>query len=385
MDLPIAIITDRVKKRLRGKHPWIFSNELEVRPEIEPGSLVSVRDRSGYAIALGYYNPHTLIAIRILSFHQEFNLAEKIRIAADYRKEIYSENYYRVVYSESDGLPGLIVDRYDDILVAQILTAGMEKMRGQIINSLRHILEPAAILLRNDSSYRKLEGLECKVEWAYGEPQERKLVTIDGLKFVIDFVGGQKSGFFLDQQENRKRLQLYAKGTTMLDAFCYTGSWSMYGARAGFQNVTAVDSSKEALAITEENARLNQFPIRTILADVFDFLKEAYADTSNRYDLIVLDPPAFCKSKRHLPEALKGYREINLRAMKLLNKGGILFTSSCSQPVDIGSFLEVLRHAAADSGRTFRIQEIRLHPPDHPVLLHFAESLYLKCVVLQLQ
>lgn len=385
MDLPVAVVTDRARKRLKSKHPWIFSNELEVRPAAEAGNLVSVQDRGGYTIGLGYYNPRTLIAIRILSFHQEFDLRSRVRAAATYRQELYHENFYRLVYGESDGLPGLTVDRYEDTLVVQILTAGMEKMREEVIDALKETIQPTRILLRNDSSYRELEGLQRNVEWVYGEPENRKVVVIDGLKFLIDFLGGQKGGFFLDQQENRKRLPFYAKGDAMLDAFSYTGAWSLYGARTGIRHVTAVDSSKEALAIAEENARLNNFQIKTIAVDVFRFLKEAYAQENNRYDLIVLDPPAFCKSKRHLPEALKGYREINLRAMKLLKKDGALFTCSCSQPVDVEVFLETLRHAAADSGRAFRLHEVRLHPPDHPVLLHFPESLYLKCVILQLQ
>lgn len=383
MSAPVVIVSDRARKRLKSKHPWVFSNEIVAKPEVPPGEIVEVRDERDHFIGAGYYNPHTLIAARILSYHGQFDLEARLHDAIEYRRKHYQDTLCRLVYGESDGLPGLIADRYGDTIVLQVLTAGMERMKEDAIRILARDLQPARILLRNDSAYRKLEGLSTENQWAYGESIETTIVETDGLKFLVDLSGGQKTGFFLDQQENRRRIADYARGSNFLDAFSYSGAWAMYAARAGMRRITAVDSSQDALAGATANAELNGYSITTIAEDVFEFLRRKYS-TPERYDLIVLDPPAFCKSRKHLQEALKGYREINLRAMKLLNHGGVLITCSCSQPVTPDIFMEMLRGAAADSGRAFAVREFRLHPPDHPVLLHFPESLYLKCAILEL-
>lgn len=377
-----VIISNRAKKRLKGKHPWIFSNEIVEKPEVSAGEIVEIRDEQGHRIATGYYNPHTLIAVRILSYHQEFDLHNRVAKALDFRRQHYKTLTYRWIYGESDGLPGLIVDRYSQTLVAQILTAGMEKLRNEIITSLVEFGSPDRILFRNDSSYRELEGLPKQVEWVYGDPVDQEIIEMDDLKFEVNYTEGQKTGFFLDQQTNRQRLSKYAHGERMLDVFSYSGGWSLYGAKAGLKNITAVDSSADALKAASRNAELNNFNFNCIDQDAFQFLREAYS-SKDRYDVIVLDPPAFCKSKRQLPEAVRGYREINVRAMKLLERDGVLFTCSCSQPVTPEIFVDILRQAAADSGRSFRMIELLLHPLDHPVLLQFPESLYLKCAVLQ--
>lgn len=377
-----VIISSRAKKRLKGKHPWIFSNEIVEKPEISAGEIVEVRDEEGHRIATGYFNPYTLIAVRILSYHQEFDLRDRIAKALDFRRQHYKTLTYRWIYGESDGLPGLIVDRYSQTLVAQILTAGMEKLRNEIITTLVEFSSPDRILFRNDSSYRVLEGLPQQIEWVYGSAVDREIIELDDLKFEVNYTEGQKTGFFLDQQTNRQRLIHYAHGERMLDVFSYSGGWSLYGAKAGLRNITAVDSSADALKTAARNAELNNFNLNCIEQDGFQFLREAYS-SKDRYDVIVLDPPAFCKSKRQLVEAVRGYREINVRAMKLLERDGVLFTCSCSQPVTPEIFVDILRQAAADSGRTFRMLELLLHPLDHPVLLQFPESLYLKCAVLQ--
>ncbi|HET6267376.1 MAG TPA: class I SAM-dependent rRNA methyltransferase [Acidobacteriota bacterium] len=382
-DLASVVISDRAKKRLKSKHPWIFSNEIETKPQVQPGEWVKVQDRSGLAIALGYYNPHTLIAVRILSYRFDFDLRTRIKKALEERKRAYSDDVYRLVYSESDGLPGLVVDRYGQTLVVQLLTAGIERMKNDVLSILSELVQPDRILLRNDSAYRELEGLPLHTDWALGEPIEKEILEIDGLRFALSYASGQKTGFFLDQRENRQRLAHYAGGQTMLDVFSYSGAWAMYAAKAGYSQITAIDSSSEALAAVQENANLNGFSVNTLQADVFEFLRSQYAKP-DRYDCIVLDPPAFCKSKRNLAQAVKGYREINVRAMKLLSKNGVLFTCSCSQPLTPDLFEGVLRQAAADSGRTFHFREMRFQPPDHPVLLHFPESHYLKCAVLEL-
>jgi 23S rRNA (cytosine1962-C5)-methyltransferase len=376
------IISNRAKKRLKSKHPWIFSNEIVEKPDVPAGEIVEIHDEQGHRIATGYFNPHTLIAVRILSFHQEFDLHHRIARALDFRKQHYKSLTYRWIYGESDGLPGLIVDRYSQTLVAQILTAGMEKHRNEIITSLVEFGAPARILFRNDSSYRELEGLPQQVEWVYGDPVDKEIIELDDLKFGVNYSEGQKTGFFLDQQTNRQQLSKYAHGERMLDMFSYSGGWSLYGAKAGLKNITAVDSSADALKSAVHNAELNNFKLNCVEQDAFQFLREAYS-SKDRYDVIVLDPPAFCKSKRQLAEAVRGYREINVRAMKLLERNGVLFTCSCSQPVTPELFVDILRQAAADSGRSFKMLELLLHPLDHPVLLQFPESLYLKCAVLQ--
>lgn len=378
-----AVVSDRAKKRVKGKHPWIFSNEIESKPHANSGDLVTVRDRAGNFIATGYYNPHTLIAVRILSFHGPFSLADRMKAALDLRRRQYSDNVYRWVYGESDGLPGLIIDRYDRSIVMQILTAGMEQMKPQVVAEIQKLLQPERIFARNNNPYRDLEKLSLEDEWMLGEPIQSEVVQMDGLRFEIDYAKGQKTGFFLDQRENRKRLAHYAAGETMLDVFCYSGAWAVYAAKAGYKRLIAVDSSRDALLTVHRNAELNSVHIETVEEDAMEFLRKKYS-TSERYDLIVLDPPAFCKSKKHLEQALRGYREINLRAMKLLQQNGVLITCSCSQPVTPDIFEEMLRKAAADSGRAFRLCEMRSHPPDHPVLLHFPESHYLKCAILSL-
>jgi len=378
---PAVIITHRAKKRIRGKHPWIFSNEIETKPDVPAGILVDIKDQAGHFLGVGYYNPNTLIAVRILSMHSTFDLEQQIRISCERRKQDAAP-LHRLVYSESDALPGLIVDRYYGTLVVQILTAGMETFRDRIVSALIETIQPERILLRNDSSYRQLEGLPLQVEWVYGDPLNHQILEVDGIKFLVNFEKGQKTGFFLDQQQNRRRLAAYAHGNSMLDAFCYTGSWALYASRAGLKQLTAVDSSSEALAFAGRNAELNGYSITTVADDVFEFLRKQYSGPE-RYDMIVLDPPAFCKSKRHLDQALRGYLDINLHAMKLLNKNGVLFTFSCSQAVTPEIFLDMLRSAAASSGRAFVLREVLSQPQDHPILLNFPESHYLKGAIIQ--
>ena len=378
---PSILISSRAKKRIKGKHPWIFSNEIESKPDVSAGALVDIKDPGGHFLGIGYYNPSTLIAVRILSTHSTFDLEERIRISCQ-RRQNDPVPLHRLVYSESDALPGLIVDRYYGTLVVQILTAGMEAFHDRIVAALLDAVHPERILLRNDSSYRRLEGLPLEVEWVHGDPLDQQILEVDGMKFVVNFEKGQKTGFFLDQQQNRRRLAAYAHGDSMLDAFCYTGSWALYAARAGMKRITAVDNSAEALAAARQNADLNGYSITTVADDVFEFLRKQYSGPE-RYDVIALDPPAFCKSKRHLDQALRGYLDINLHAMKVLNKDGVLFTFSCSQAVTPEIFLDMLRSAAASSGRAFVLHETLSQPPDHPILLNFPESHYLKGAVIQ--
>jgi 23S rRNA (cytosine1962-C5)-methyltransferase len=379
---PVAVLGEAGKKRIKGKHPWIFSNEIERKPEAQAGDIVEIQDRGGAYIATGYYNPRTLIAIRILTFYRSFNLKQRIDNAFAFRKKHYTDRIYRIIYSESDGIPGIVADRYNDTLVLQLLTAGVEKMKAELLDHLIRILSPARVLLRNDSPYRKLEGLDQNIEWVFGTPASEEILEMDGMRFWIEYETGQKTGFFLDQRENRKRLQHYGSADSLLDVYAYTGSWSLYGAAAGIEEIIAVDSSEHALQQIARNAELNHCTIRTIASDGAEYLR-TMASGEQRFERIVLDPPAFCKSKRHLSAATRAYREINLRAMKCLKPGGLLFTCSCSQPVKPEIFLEIVRQAATASGRQFYLREFLLQPPDHPILVNFPESHYLKCAILQ--
>jgi 23S rRNA (cytosine1962-C5)-methyltransferase len=379
---PVAVVSDAGRKRLKRNHPWIFSNEIVQRPDVAAGDWIDVRDRSGRYLATGYYNPQTLIAIRILASGKPFDLEERIKSAFIRRENLYPDRVYRLVYGESDQLPGLIVDRYEGTLVVQILTAGMEKMKAEILSALSDQVQPKRILFRNDSPYRKLEGLSGQLEWAVGAAVDREWIRMDGFRFLVDYERGQKTGFFLDQRENRKRLLHYGPAESLLDVFSYTGGWSVYGAAAGIRNMKAVDSSAEALKAAEQIAEANGYRITTVVADAPEFLRETSAG-SVRYERIVLDPPAFCKSRKHLASAIRAYREINFRAMKCLASNGLLFTCSCSQPVTPEIFLEILTQAANASGRKFYLRELLFQAPDHPIWMSFPESHYLKCAILQ--
>ena len=385
--------TLRLKKKeerrvLRG-HPWIFSNELvEVPADAAPGEIVDVVGASGGFVGRGSFNPRTLIAVRLLTRKQEpvdaAFLQARIRKARDLRESLGLGDSYRAVYSEGDGLPGLIVDRYGDTLVVQLLTAGMDRMQDDIIAALRAVYAPGAVVLRNDGASRALEGLGQEVRVAVGEVAGPVTFEESGIRFRADVLGGQKTGFFFDQRENRLAFRGLAKGRRTLDCFCYVGAWALAAAKAGASEVTGIDSSANAVGLAAENAGLNGLEARFIAADVFESLRE-YERQKERFGCIVLDPPAFVKSRAKVREALKGYKEINLRAMRLLEPGGVLATCSCSHHIDEALFREMLIDAAFSAGRQARLLEMRSQARDHPVLLAARETQYLKCAILQVE
>jgi 23S rRNA (cytosine1962-C5)-methyltransferase len=385
--------TLRLKKKeerrvLRG-HPWIFSNELvEVPADAAPGEIVDVVGASGGFVGRGSFNPRTLIAVRLLTRKQEpvdaAFLQARIRKARDLRESLGLGDSYRAVYSEGDGLPGLIVDRYGDTLVVQLLTAGMDRMQDDIIAALRAVYAPGAVVLRNDGASRALEGLGQEVRVAVGEVAGPVTFEESGIRFRADVLGGQKTGFFFDQRENRLAFRGLAKGRRTLDCFCYVGAWALAAAKAGASEVTGIDSSANAVGLAAENAGLNGLEARFIAADVFESLRE-YERQKERFGCIVLDPPAFVKSRAKVREALKGYKEINLRALRLLEPGGVLVTCSCSHHIDEALFREMLIDAAFSAGRQARLLEMRSQARDHPVLLAARETQYLKCAILQVE
>lgn len=376
------------RRILRG-HPWVFSNELrEIPKDHSPGEIVDVLDASGRFIGRGTINPHTLIAIRILTRRQEEIDGEffrrKIATARALRTMLGFGDSFRAVFSEGDGLSGLIVDKYGDTLVVQSSTAGIDRMLDVIIAALKDEYSPQAIVLRNDTASREIEGLSQETRVVFGEVASRVTIEESGISYLVDVLGGQKTGFFFDQRENRLALKDYVRGRRTLDCFCYVGAWALSAARFGASEVMGIDASEKAIALASENAARNGLEARFKTADVFDELR-ILEKQRERFGCIILDPPAFVKSRAKVREALKGYKEINLRAMRLLEHGGVLVTCSCSHHIDQDLFREMLIDAAHSAGRQARILEMRTQARDHPILLAARETQYLKCAILLIE
>ena len=377
------------ERRLLLGHPWVFSNEIASDlGTYEPGSLVDVYTHGGTLVGRGYINPRSLITVRILSPRREVIDSDffhsRLAAALQRRERLFpGVQSYRLVYSEGDLLPGLIVDRYQDHLVLQTLTLGMELRTEAICEALERLMQPQAIVARNDVGIRTLEGLPHEKKVLRGSLQTPVEVWESDIRFRVDPWEGQKTGFYLDQRENRCTLQPLLAGERVLDAFCYTGAWALHAARAGAREVVGVDESAKAIRWANDQAKDNGLDqvCQFTASDVFDFLKEA--DTRHeRFDCIILDPPAFVKSRSKVREGLEGYWEINRRAMRLVKPGGYLITCSCSYHVDPDTFRTTLSRAARAARRTVALLEMRSQARDHPVLLPLSESAYLKCAVL---
>ena len=377
--------------RLRAGHLWVYQGEVAQAPtEIAAGGIVDVADAAGRFLGRGYYNPASQICVRLLTrvrenIDRDFfarRLAESFRL----RKDLYPKaEAMRLVYSEADLLPGLILDRYGECLVVQFLTLGMECRREEILDLLQADLHPRAIQERSEAGVRKHEGLPPHVGAVYGEVPDEVLVREESLQCFVDLRGGQKTGYFLDQRENRLAAAAYAGGRRVLDCFCHSGMFGIAAARAGASSVLGVDIDPNALSLAARNAALNGVAgiCRFAEANCFDFLR-ASVEEGQQFDLIILDPPAFTKSKLRVEQALRGYKEINLRAIRLLSPQGILVTCSCSHHVSPALFQEVVQAAAADAGRRpMRLLERRGQAPDHPILLGVPETEYLKCLILE--
>lgn len=375
--------------RILAGHLWVFSNELATSPKkYEPGSIVELRDKKDNFLGIGYINHHSLIAVRILTHENELINADffkkRILDALEYRKRLSGDvNSMRLIYSEGDFLPGLIVDKYDDCLAIQFLTMGIEIWSDAILGILDEFFSPSVIVLRNDSSVRLLEGLQQEKKIIKGALDKLPLIRENNLLFEIDPMSGQKTGFFLDQRENRIAFSGLVEGGKGLDLFCYSGAWGIHLASKGAQ-VIGIDESENAITYAKKNAGINNlsdgFTFKK--TDVFKFLKDEVSQGSV-YDFIILDPPAFVKSKAKVNEALRGYREINANSMRLIKTGGLFATSSCSHHIDREIFTDMLRSAARDAGRQVRIIEMHSQAKDHPVLLSMPETEYLKCAFLE--
>ncbi len=391
------MLTIRLKRgeerRLRNGHPWVFSNEIaETSGEREAGTAAEICDAGGAYLGTGYYNPHSLIAARILSRQREDIdspefFRQRFEQALAYRRAIYPDlTSFRLVHGEGDALPGLVVDKYGDYLSLQLLTSGMERRRGLIVDALRELLGPSGIVARNDVAVRSLEGLAEGVEVLDGHLPDAVEMEEHGLRFRVDLLAGQKTGHFLDQKDNHLLLREIVPEKEVLDCFSYSGSWGVHAAFFGARRTTCVDISPRAVALARENARLNDVDevMEFEAVDAFERLRSLKGE-GRRFDVIVMDPPAFVKSKKTLREAEKGYLTINRRAMELLRPGGYLITCSCSFHMGREAFRELLTRAAVQAGRGMRLITARTQAPDHPILLAVPETEYLKCVVLRAQ
>jgi 23S rRNA (cytosine1962-C5)-methyltransferase len=384
----VYLLPGREKRLLQG-HRWVFSNELASHPsEFEPGSWVSVFTSKGVCFGSGYINPHSLIAVRLVCRpheqpSREF-FGERLKKAAERRETLFYPDSpcIRLVYGEADGLPGLIVDRYGEVLVYQITTLGMSLKEGLLRELLLDLFRPQALVFRNDTSVRTLEGLPLEKGVAHGELPDPCWINIDGLEFLIDPVNGQKTGFYLDQRDNRRTLRRWAKGRRVLDLFCYNGAWGLSAAAAGAREVVGIDQSSEALEQARHSAARNHLETvcRFDQEEAFFLLRSL---KKGAFDLIILDPPAFAKTRSTLSQARKGYTDLNRRALLALEPGGILVSCSCSYHLSEEAFREVLLNAALASGRQLRMLEARGQALDHPVLLAMPETRYLKCTILE--
>ena len=387
---PSVKLSLRGATRLLGRHPWVYRSDIVGANDIPAGALVRVHDPRGKFLGTALYSSSSQIAIRMISHGSVDDLpalvAERVRAAIAYRKELVrNTDAYRVVYSEADFLPGLIVDRYNDVLCMQVLTQAMDAapVRDAILRTLRDELQPAGIVERVEARIRELEQLPPRASGLLWGEKSSTTVSMNGVRFHYDGFEGQKTGAFLDQRENYAAAAEYAHGEA-LDAFCYQGGFALHLSlhpAARCSSVTGVDSSRPALEMAEKNATLNGRELEWIEGNAFDLLRE-YAAANRRYDTIVLDPPAFAKTKRDLEKALRGYKELNLRAMKMLRPGGILVTCSCSFHVSAADFLKVVADAAQDAHKDLRVLESRGAARDHPILLNVPETSYLQCLIL---
>ncbi len=388
--LPTVKVSPRGATRLKDGHVWVYRSDIVSAEGVEPGSLIRVTDHRGKPLGSALYSSSSQIAVRMISHDPVPDLPallrQRIAAAIAYRGPLVTNTEaYRVIFSEADFLPGLIVDRYGDILSLQILTQAMDAnlFRDTAISELSQRLHPVSIIERVDPRVRELESLPLRASGLLHGSTSATTFAMNGVQFHFDALQGQKTGAFLDQRENYAAAALYAKGEA-LDVFCYQGGFALHLASRCSQ-VTGVDSSRPALEVADQNATLNHQllngkEIEWIEANAFDLLKD-YSSSDRRYDTIVLDPPAFAKSKRDLDAALRGYKELNLRALKMLRPGGILVTCSCSYHVSQLNFLEMLASAALDAPHTLRLIEVRGQAKDHPVLLNVPETSYLKCII----
>lgn len=390
-NLPVVhVINGRQKKLLQG-HPWVYGNEIErVEGETTDGELVTVVDFRGRYMGTGFYNSKSLITVRLLTHRSEDItnelIASRVKAACDYRRFVMRRegtDSCRLIYGEADRLPGVIADRFGEVIVLQVLALGMEKYTQVIADELVRCEKPGCLLLQNDDAIRRKEGMECFTKVLHGELPEETIISENGIKLSVDVRGGQKTGYFLDQKDNHLFVRQFCKDARVLDCFSYIGGFALNAAAADAKEVTAVDISESAVELIRRNAELNGMQVNTVCANCFDFLR-AQVKEKQKYDVIVLDPPAFTKAHANMANACRGYKEIALSAMRMLPPGGVLATHSCSYHMPEDVFVNTVLSAAQDLHRQVRVITLRRQDIDHPVLAGYPESHYLKSLWLQM-
>ena len=390
---PVVSLLPGRHKRVEKGHPWLYSNEIQMdkaAKALPPGSLVRLAAGSGKPLGVATFNPHALVAARIVNrdpacvVDRAFVTA-RLEAAVALRHRFYPEPFYRAVHAEADGLPGLVVDRFGEIVVAQLNTAGMARLESEIVAALAAILAPKAVVLRNDGAGRKLEGLAEEVRVAAGTLNGSVELMENGARFFADPMAGQKTGWFYDQRENRRAIAALANGCRLLDAYCFAGGFAVTAACAGASAVVAIDRSEAALALASRAAVANGVESRCRFARAEAFAElERLAAAGERFDIVVADPPAFVKSKKDLGAGLRGYRKLARLAASVVAPRGVLFIASCSHNVGVAEFAEAVRRGIFDAGRDSRILQSAGAAPDHPVHPFLPESAYLKSELLAL-
>ncbi len=390
---PAILLQPGRHRRAEAGHPWVYSNEVTMdaaAKALPPGTLVSLRTAGGDPLGVATFNPHTLVSARLLDRDVKRRIdadffAARIENALALRRRLYVEPCYRLIHAEADGLPGAVVDRYGEVLVLQLNTAGMARLEAELLAACETVLAPKAILLRNDSPARALEGLESELRLAKGEIAGAVEIVENGARFLADPREGQKTGWFFDQRDNRRFVAGLCSGGRVLDLYCYTGGFAVQAAMAGADAVLAVDRSEAALALAAQSADLNGVGERCRFqrADIFGAL-ESFASSGERFDVVIADPPAFVKSKKDLGPGLRGYRKLARLCASLVAPGGVLLTASCSHNVEPPDFAEAVRRGLEDARRTGRILRSAGAAPDHPVHPWLPESAYLKAQALVL-
>jgi len=385
---PVLRLKRNEERRLIAGHLWVFSNEVDTGAtpltQFKSGELCEVRSDRDKFLGFAYVNPNTLICARILTRDPDHApgkswLVHRLQVAQSLRERMYDRPFYRLVYGESDGVPGLVLDRFGDVFVGQIATAGMEAMRAEVVAAVEQVFKPKALLWKNDGGARELEGLPGYVEVAFGTPPETVELIESDVRFAIPLMGGQKTGWFYDQAMNRRSLLKYVGEKTVLDVFSYLGAWGLTAARAGAKSVVCVDASASALEGLQANADRNGLEVSTEKGDAFDVMG-AMAAEHRKFDVVVIDPPAFIKRKKDIPKGEAAYRRLNQLALQLLAKDGLLVSCSCSYHLSEESLLNAIQKASRHLNRFTQVLEIGGQAPDHPVHPGIPETRYLKSV-----
>lgn len=393
MTLSPLYLKNKEDRHLKAGHLWVYSNQIDAArsplKQYTPGELVTVLNHQESVLGVGYINPHTLLCTRLLSRHTE-NITvdffiDRMQQAFTFREQLFAAPYYRVVYGESDGLPGLIVDRFGDYYVCEVNTAGMEQLTSLWMEALITVMKPTGILLKNDTGSRELEALPCYQKVAYGDIPERILITENAVNFHVNLLESQKTGWYYDQRDNRVRLNRYCRDQSVLDVYSYTGSFGMYAAKYGARHVTCIESSAPSCHLIQDNAYLNHSADRVSImeTDAVLGMKQLWTE-GRRFDVVLIDPPAFIKKRKDIKAGLTKYFQVNGLAARLVNTGGILITSSCSMHLSREDLINILKNVALQQKRSLQILEHGYQGIDHPINPFIPETEYLTTIVARL-